>query len=40
MSDLDEVMKVKDKIYDLSSKFYELIPDVKFAESIPPPINN
>jgi hypothetical protein len=33
-------MKVKDEIYDLSSKYYELIPESKYALSIPPPINN
>jgi hypothetical protein len=34
------MMKVKDKIYDLSSKYYELIPEAKYAESIPLPINS
>ncbi len=33
-------MKAKDDIYDLSSKYYELIPESKYATSIPPAINN
>ena len=33
-------MKAKDDIYDLSSKYYELIPESRYAQSIPPPINS
>ena len=39
-ADFDAVMKVKDDIYDLSSKYYELIPESKYALTIPPPINS
>lgn len=33
-------MKTKDDIYDLSSKYYELIPESRYALTIPPPINS
>lgn len=30
-ADIDAVMKAKDDIYDLSSKYYELIPESRYA---------
>jgi hypothetical protein len=30
-ADFDAVMKVRDDIYDLSSKYYELIPESRYA---------
>jgi hypothetical protein len=39
-ADFDAVMKTKDDIYDLSSKYYELIPESRYALTIPPPINS
>ena len=39
-ADLDKIQEIRDKIQDLSSKYYELIPQKKYVDQIPQPISN
>lgn len=39
-ADLDKIQEIRDRIQELSSKYYELIPQKKFVDQIPQPISN
>jgi ribosomal 50S subunit-associated protein YjgA (DUF615 family) len=39
-ADIDALQAVRDKISDLSSRYYELIPLARYKNQIAPPLNN
>ena len=39
-ADLDELMAVRDKIQELSSRYYELIPLSQYKDTVAPPLRN
>lgn len=40
MADYDKLSAIKEKVSELSSRYYELIPQTRFKNQIAPPLNN